>query len=337
MVAAGQDDDSVALAEEEGRSKRRKLRRNWTHEVSDVEVSNVPCIRGGVRRDWLVLPLEDVHGESCCFITMRKCWLHQLLTGYNSGDHTAAVTNFLTECIKAFRSSKGSEEGCKPIREELVSTAASQADTGNADDAQGAAPKAEELLPEGKSNKGRRAILSSDSEDAGSDAPKPRRRLKAKKDSHRAIKRWDMVTLTVRGFPLTFSVAEGPRLVIPVSGENLQNIVKDLQPRGGESLMICAQDDRQHNTPASLLREEDKGRIMYRRACRTTKAAFIVSFTDQHGRARTSRAGLLLHSDDVDGKPLASEAFMATAKTTLQRARHEWNRLNPSLEFKFPA
>ena len=111
----------MALVEEidEGlRAKARKMRRNASDRDQEVEIQQVTCIRGGARKDWLVLPLMTVNGRQCAAFNPLKTWLHQLLNGGcgrladPSSPHVGAITNFFNECksSKSARAKKAASQ-----------------------------------------------------------------------------------------------------------------------------------------------------------------------------------------------------------------------------------
>jgi len=302
------------------------LRRNATNDVLGVEIENVTCIRSGVRRHWLVLPTEEFLGVQCVSNTVGKCWLQLMLSGYNSGDHSNVVTNFFVECLSAFRRKEASD-GCKPSAQEPGALA----DAVESTDSQRSV-SAEPTSVDGSRKRGRAAIVS-EADYSEPDEAKPTRRLKAKKETCPRVKRGEFVTLVARDIELTFTVSQGPRLLVPVEGSGIGAIINELQPRGGEAMAEFPVASTW--SPSSLLTPEDRGRVAYRPATRATKAAFSVRYADKEGISRTSRAGLLLPSKDLSGDDLPGRDFKALAETTLKRARQEWNRLNREDSFKF--
>ena len=95
------------------RAKGRKMRRNASNPDEEVQIQQVTCIRGGARRDWLVLPMMTSNGRQCAAFSPFTTWLHQLLNGgcgrscYRGADgsspHVGAITNFFNECLHKFK------------------------------------------------------------------------------------------------------------------------------------------------------------------------------------------------------------------------------------------
>ena len=79
------------------RAKIRKMRRNASEPDESVQIQQVTCIRGGARKDWLVLPLMTINGRQCAAFNPLKTWLHQLLNGGcgrgQAGPQVGAITS----------------------------------------------------------------------------------------------------------------------------------------------------------------------------------------------------------------------------------------------------
>ena len=103
------------------RAKARKMLRNASNPDPSLQIQQVTCIRGGARKDWLVLPLMTINGRDCAGFSPFTTWLHQLLNGGcgrgHSADgnspHVGAVTNFFKECVDKFKECSY-QEGCQP-------------------------------------------------------------------------------------------------------------------------------------------------------------------------------------------------------------------------------
>ena len=110
-------------------AKGRKMRRNASHPDEAVQIQQVTCIRGGARKDWLVLPLMIINGRQCAAFSPLVPWLHQLLNGgcgrtntnsVSASPHVGAITNFFKECLQQFKEFGRQQEspirGCEPSR-----------------------------------------------------------------------------------------------------------------------------------------------------------------------------------------------------------------------------
>ena len=87
------------------RAKGRKMRRNASNPNAIVEIQQVYCIRGGARRDWLVLPLMSLNGRLCAPVSPCTTWLHQVLNGgcgrNTENPHHGAITNLFVQGVLA--------------------------------------------------------------------------------------------------------------------------------------------------------------------------------------------------------------------------------------------
>ena len=88
-------------------AKRRRLKRNVSRESLPVKVESIRCIRGGVRKEWLVLETNTVMGRECVSIGSTKQWLHILLSGQvHRSTYYHAINNFVAECFVAAKACK---------------------------------------------------------------------------------------------------------------------------------------------------------------------------------------------------------------------------------------
>lgn len=305
----------IAMA---GRARRR-LRRNTSAALLPVETKSVVCIRGAVRKHWMVLPVHDIGGTTSCLISGRTRWLYQMLCGHNGPKvYRGAVRNFLEESLRIFRSTRAEPaegRGLEP-------SAQGSEPTGQR--AEQANPPAPPKPP--PERKGRAAVMSDSDSEGGGAMEKPGG-LAAKNVRVSGVRgkprRGDWVTISIRGFALQLTVVRGPRLAIPVEGPWLQRVISDLHPRAHEA---SSQGEK-----ASLgLEETDRGRIRWRGESATNSASWVVTYSDGQGRMRDFRAGLTVKGHGVTGERLTLDAFRANAKRLLATARAHWNRLDCS-------
>ena len=319
----------MALVEEidEGlRAKARKMRRNASNPDQEVEIQQVTCIRGGARKDWLVLPLMIINGRQCAAFSPLVPWLHQLLNGgcgrtntngAAQSPHVGAITNFFKECLDKF-SECSRPKDCQPKQGCEPSHAAGSGD------AAGCEPS-----PAGK-KRGREAVMSdSDSdEEKGEDSGHMKRTKTAVRQ--RRTPRGEFVNAKIRGMSFCFTVMAGPRVCVPIDGPWVQNMVQDLSSRRDEPGKHKCEVVSKVRGPKSLLTEEDKGRICWRSRTTTTEAAWAICFTNKHGVEKYARAGLSVPSTALNGEPITEEAFLDNARKVLYKARKEWDRADHS-------
>ena len=301
------------------KAKARKLTRNKSNPGTTVEIQPVTCIRGGHRKDWLVLPLKLVNGRQCAGFCPREAWLHQLLNGGcghgRVNRHVGAVANFFQECVIQFQQSmERPSEGCKP---------------GHAAGSEGAAG----CEPSLAGQKGKYAVMSA-SEDEQTEEEvvshsRPKKRTRCARRQRRTP-RGEFITAKIRGMEFCYTIVAGPRVLIPIDGPWIENMIQDLLSRGDETRKQDSKAVRQDRGPKSLLLEEDKGRISWRARSLTTDAAWLISYTTDRLVTRRTRAGLSVPSAALSGEPITDSAFMEKAKQVLLKARREWNRVDHS-------
>ena len=174
-----------------------------------------------------------------------------------------------------------------------------QVTVGVAASSQGKSPASSQVVAARKAqgatrNKGRQAIVSqSDSDGADSDeqqtphiAKRKQRRLQKEQP-----KIGEFVCICVRGINSTFTIGRGPRVVIPVDGPWIQNIVDELLPRAGEPRSSGRSASCQED-PRSALTGMDAGRIMWRPLTVSTTPSWTLVFTNADGEKRETRSGL---------------------------------------------
>ena len=312
------------VAEGIEKPKGRKMRRNQSNPDSAVDIQQVTCIRGGARKDWLVLPLTTINGRQCAAISPFKPWLHQLLNGGcghscgrladGSSPHVGAITNFFNECLHKFKECSRQEgyqpkQGCEPSH------------AAGSRDAAGCEPS-----PPGK-KKGRQAVMSDSDSDDENERPQKRIKPAVRK---RTTPRGEFVNVKIRGMSFCFTVMAGPRVCVPIEGPWLENMVQDLLSRRDEESKEKCEAVSHKTGPKSLLTEQDKGRIGWRCRTTTTAAAWVICFTNKHGVEKWARAGLSVPSMSLIGEEIHDEAFLDNARKVLIKARKEWDRADHS-------
>ena len=146
---------------------------------------------------------------------------------------------------------------------------------------------------------------------------------KQRRRRQRRNRRGEVVKLTIRGFPLTFPLCPGPKVMVPVDGPWIQSMVSDLITRKKEAPEASSQAPdgmRLHMT------EVDKGRLSWRGPSGKSPASWIVKYMDHQGRAKVSRAGLTVPRVSLAGEN--EEGVIKAALQVLQKARRAWNRLD---------
>ena len=82
---------------------KRRLQRNVSADSRDIEISPVTCIRGGVRKAWMVLPVRDCLGRPCAVVSVSSAWLMNVLDGARrSQAYAGAIGNFVKECVEQY-------------------------------------------------------------------------------------------------------------------------------------------------------------------------------------------------------------------------------------------
>ena len=303
----------------------RKMRRNTSNpDQSSVQIQQVTCIRGGARRDWLVLPLMTINGRNCAGFSAFTPWLHHLLNGGCGrgcirGDlpHVGAINNFFKECVDKFKGCTY-QEGCQPKQGCEPSHAAG---SGNA---AGGGPS-----PAGK-KRGRVAVMSdSDSDEEKEEDSGHMKRTKAAVRQRRTP-RGEFVNTKIRGMSFCFTVMAGPRIFVPIDGPWVENMVQDLLTRRDEPSKHKCAAVSQVRGPKSLLTEKDKGRICWKPRTTATEAAWCICFTNERGNVKWSRRGLSVPATALSGEPITEEAFLDNARNVLLKARTEWDRVDHS-------
>ena len=311
-----------------GLRAKRKLKRNSSSSGYPVEIESIACIRGGMRKEWLVLPLEDVNGRSCVCFSQEKCWLHQMVTGFgvvtSKESHRGAIGNLFMECCEAFKNHLGGD-GLQPspLQDHVPAQASSQAGAGN--DANGM------QMVEIPKKKGRLAILSdseNDSDNHSEEKQSSRKRRRPASTGRRA-RRGEFVNVELRRKPFTFTVLSGPRVFVPVDGPWVANMIEDLLPRAGEKARKGPVALSQLQ-PKTWLSEAEKVFIAWRPASRTTADSWAVRYTDKRGVKRWSRRGLVVPRTSMTREPVSDETFLANARAVLVKARRYWNSLDQS-------
>ena len=266
------------------RAKGRKMRRNASHPDEAVQIQQVTCIRGGARKDWLVLPLMISNGRQRAAFSPLVPWLHQLLNGGcgrladPSSPHVGAITNFFKECLQKFKESSR-QEGCEPRQGCEPSHAAGSVDAAGC----GASPQGKK--------RGRQAVMSDTDSDEENEQDSGRMKRTKAAPRKRTTPRGEFVNAKIRGMSFCFTVMAGPRVCVPIEGPWLENMIQDLLSRRDEESKYKSADVSNKGCPKSLLTEKDKGRIDWKSQTTTTAAAWSIHFINKHGVEKWARAG----------------------------------------------
>ena len=325
--------------------RKRKLKRNVSTEVTPVSLEQVMCIKGGVRKEWMPIPLEFVQGRACVSVTQATCWLHHMLGGRRGcSEHGGAVSNFMKECLFLFRSSESADRSAHPVADQteaatVEATASGQeASVVAAASCQGVTPASSQGAQGAARKKGRQAILSeSGSDEEASDAGQKRNTGKRKqcRVHKEQPKTGEFVCARLRGIDLTFSVGRGPRVVIPVDGPWIQQIVDELLPRAGEVQASGRSASSQEN-PKRALTELDAGRIMWRPLTVSTQPAWTIVYHNADGEKKETRSGLQVPLKSLCGTELSGRDFHEAAVQVLNKARKLWNELDRTDKDRYP-
>ena len=288
----------------------RRLKRNVTTDALPIEIGKVYCIRGAIRKAWMVLPVQQVQGRDCVSITNSSSWLMHLLGGVRRArDHRGAVANFVLECAELFM--KASSQVGPATAENL----APLADEASSQDASAKRPRS-------------RIFGSDDEADPGVLVPEAPKRGRGRGRRPRRTRRGEWVTLEVRGIPLSFTLLSGPKIVVDMEASLIQRIVDDLLPRRGEARQGLSHEAdktvKQHITP------QDKGRLQWRAPSWRAPGSWTVVFLNALGERSSSCAGLRVPRVSLSGEVLNVEELTAAALQLQTKARREWNRLDHS-------
>lgn len=311
---------------------KRRLKRNVSRESMPVKVESVKCIRGGVRKRWIVLETKTVDGHECVSLGSTKHWLHILLSGqmYKSTYHHA-INNFVAECFVAVKKVKIT--GAQPVP--LQDKQDKQVPLQDQQDGGAASSQVAKVV-----RRGRAAIFAA-GDDASDEVP---RAIVARKQGRKGMRTravgW--ATVHVRNMDILCFCRRGRQLLVPVSTADLDHIVQDLIPRAGEKQMGTS------GNFIDLLEETDANMITWRLARRRVKASsqasgadtpvghWHVHYTDKEGKACDTSAGLGVPQVSLGGLPLAQDEKLQAARQVLVRARREWNRLDCSESARLP-
>ena len=288
----------------------RRLKRNVTTDALPIEIGKVYCIRGAIRKAWMVLPVQQLHGRDCVSITNSSSWLMHLLGGVRRArDHRGAVANFVLECAELFM--KASSQVGPATAENL----APLADEASSQDASAKRPRS-------------RILGSDDEADPGVLVPEAPKRGRGRGRRPRRTRRGEWVTLEVRGIPLSFTLLSGPKIVVDMEASLIQRIVDDLLPRRGEARQGLT--DEADKTVKQHITRQDKGRLQWRAPSWRAPGSWTVVFLNALGERSSSCAGLRVPRVSLSGEVLNVEELTAAALQLQTKARREWNRLDHS-------
>ena len=128
---------------------------------------------------------------------------------------------------------------------------------------------------------------------------------------------------------LTFTVAAGPKVFVPVDGPWLPMIVEHLVGRKGEEKQKQYGDDNF----GSLLQDIDKGRVSWRTTAGSASSQggwLLRYYAASKGKHRSTVAKLHVPRHGLSGEILATADVESAAAQVLRRARLMWNRLDES-------
>ena len=291
----------------------RRLKRNVTTDALPIEIGKVYCIRGAIRKAWMVLPVQQLHGRDCVSITNSSSWLMHLLGGVRRArDHRGAVANFVLECAELFMKAS-SQVG--PATEENLAPLADGSQEASSQEASAKRPRS-------------RIFGSDDEADAGVLVPEAPKRGRGRGRRPRRTRRGEWVTLEVRGIPLSFTLLSGPKIVVDMEASLIQRIVDDLLPRRGEAKQGLSHEA--DKTVKQHITRQDKGRLQWRAPSWRAPGSWTVLFLNADGERSSSCAGLRVPRVSLSGEVLNVEELTAAALQLQTKARREWNRLDHS-------
>ena len=280
--------------------------------VEAVETKLVMCIKGGIRRDWMVLPVEDVQGRMCVRVNSLATWLQHMIGGlrYSKGLQ-AKIKEFVRECSDAYKVVLFPNGVPAPL--ELAS---SQEGQGSQEEA-----ASHEDVPVEK--KGRSAVMS-ESDESSEQGGRPRPKKKARSGRHTSLT-GEFVNVSIRGSDFTLTVARGPSILFPVHGPFVGRMVQDLFDQN--TSMASSREDTtsiQGWDCRELLSPADRGRTSWRPKSGGA-ASWSIAFNDREGKRRSCRTDLFVSTKGFSGEALSHEAFRSNAELVLLCARKTWN------------
>ena len=293
------------------KKSRRKLKRNMTGQSSKVEVQLQKCIRGGKRKQWMVLDTHVFMERECVGIKSTQKWLHMLLAGtlHRSTFHHA-ISNFVNDCHDALQ------------KLGAVAAASSQAHPAPLQDCNASHVKAKV---------GRAAIIQRDESD-DEDLMQP---VVQRKCKNREARGW--ATVSVRGMDIECYSGRGRQLLAPVDGQSLDRIVQHLFHRAGEELH--QEREKKIQSFGELLTQSDAGKIAWRTNAQASSQCvgfWQIIYRNQRGALVRGRSGLSVPSASLAGTPWSADEALDAANMVLQKARSEWNRLDCSDAERYP-
>ena len=300
---------------------RRRLRRNVSKDGGRaVEVARVLAIRGGVRKTWMVLPMEQVAGRDCVSLSSTSGWIMHLLDGCRrSTQFQGALANFVRECAATFDAARTAQG----------SSASSHAPL--QDGADGAMPPLQDGADSGQAPRraaGRGRFMDSDDEAEVKAAAVRVPLAKAKPVKQSKRRKGEFANLTVKEIPMTFTVTKGPRILLPADELTLERIVEHLMPRRGEPKQAASQAGGGSVKP--LVNALDKGRIWWRSSTWRATGAWTIRYKGAGGEVHKTCAGLRVPTESLSGDTLDPADYQKAIGQVLNKARREWNRLDCS-------
>ena len=297
---------------------RRKLKRCVSHVDKQVEVQMQKCIRGGKRRQWMVLETQIFLEKECVSIKSTQPWLHMLLAGtlHRSKFHNA-IKNLANECHDAF-----------------LAAASSQASSRAAESSQASPAAASSQVSCGMGKVGRAKLIQRHDSDEENIVRRPRQ----KSSKNRDAKAW--VTVTVRGMSIECYSGRGRQLLVPIAGESLDLIVQHLSTRAGEELnQRCAIASPDKTAFSAMLTHEDVGKIAWRpnlKASSRSLGFWQIIYRNMRGRERRGCSGLSVPSANLAGTPWSTQEQLDAASMVLKKARAQWNLSDCSTAERLP-
>ena len=297
---------------------RRRLKRNATNQ-RNVEVQLQKCIRGGRRKQWMVLDTRVFMERECVSIKSTQPWLHMMLAGtlYRSTFHNA-ISNFANEC-----------------HDELQKLGAAAADSSQASVAAASSQASPAPVQDCKASRetakvGRDAIIARD-DSSEEDLVQPIVRRRSKNHEARG---W--ATVSVRGMNIECYAGRGRQLLVPIDGNSIDLTVEHLSHRGGEALH--QQCDEKTAAFGDLLKDADVGKIAWRQnrqASSQSVGFWQIMYRNQRGLVVRGRNGLTVPRGSLAGTPWSPEEQRDAARMVLTKARAQWDLLDCSTADRF--
>ena len=150
----------------------------------------------------------------------------------------------------------------------------------------------------------------------------------------RKVRSGEFVGHVVGGMDLCYAVLRGKRLVVPVEGTYVKEIIEHLLSRKGEAKNTGTSESHMFR---SLLTDQDKKRVFWRDLSGkdASYGHWLVRYTDEKGARCMHSKGLWVSRTSKSGDTFNAEDAVANARAVLKKARRYWNLMDGSGDEKY--